>query len=92
MDVGSTPQFVAPTLADLTQKLMARPAWAVMDPLAVDRETFESGLREMADIQRKRGFPVVGANIGKDNFLDRNDGGVAKSIRQRLGLEPVGAK
>lgn len=68
-DVGSTPQYECPILADLTHRMMARPNWAVQDPLAVDRETYEQGLREMVDIQRKRGFPVMGAAIGKDNFL-----------------------
>jgi hypothetical protein len=69
VDIGSTPQFEAPVLADLYRKLVNRPYWAKTDPLAVDQETFKTGLREMADIQRRRGFPVVAANIEKTNFL-----------------------
>ena len=36
MDIGSTPQFDAPVLAELCRRMIERPYWAKTDPLAVD--------------------------------------------------------
>lgn len=70
-DIGSTPQFEAPTLAKLTHRIDARPGWAVKDPLAVDRGTFDKALSEMTEVQKRRGFPVPTTSIDKPNFLLR---------------------
>lgn len=70
-DVGNTPQFEAPTLASLYSQITQRPLWAVEEPLAVDADTFEKALIEMADAQKRRGFPVAAAAITRRNFLLR---------------------
>lgn len=71
VDVGSTPQFEAPTLADLCRRINERPLWAVEDPLSIDPETYEIARNEMVEVQMRRGFPVACADIGRPNFLLR---------------------
>lgn len=70
-DVGSTPQLVAPTLADLSARIDGRPSWAVKEPLAIDRDTFERAETEMFDVQKRRGFPVPRSEMDQPNFLLR---------------------
>lgn len=70
-DIGDTPQFEAPTLAELATKIAERPFWAVEEPLSVDAETFVKAFSEMTEVQRRRGFPVATAAIEQPNFLLR---------------------
>lgn len=68
-DVGSTPQFEAPVLAELCTKLVQRARWAAEEPLAVDAETWQKARDEMVEVQKRRGFTVLGADIKQPNFL-----------------------
>jgi hypothetical protein len=72
LDIGSTPQFEAPTIAGLMRQMAARPEWAKEEPLEVDSVTFEQAKREMEDIQRRQGRTVSAAPwIAARNFLLR---------------------
>jgi hypothetical protein len=71
-DIGTTPQLEAPTLADLTRQIDARPLWQVRNPLQVDADTFDRALIEMRDVQERQGRTVAKAtDIEQDNFLLR---------------------
>lgn len=71
MNVGSAPQFDAPALASLCRRINERPLWAIEEPLLVDPETYGSARDEMAEVQKRRGFPVACAAIDRPNFLLR---------------------
>lgn len=69
-DIGNTPQFEAPILADLMQRIVHRPWWAMKDPLPVDPVTFEKANLEMAEVQERQGRRVIAAAWApKPNFL-----------------------
>jgi hypothetical protein len=71
-DVGNTPQFEAPTLAELARQINDRPLWEVRDkhPLPVDPETYQRGLSEMREVQSRQGRPVAAAGwLKQPNFL-----------------------
>lgn len=71
-DIGNTPQFEAPTLADLARRLRDRPIWQICErkPLSVDPETYERGLTEMRETMERQGRTVNAAPWApKPNFL-----------------------
>jgi hypothetical protein len=69
-DIGNTPQLEAPILADLMQRIAHRPAWAVKDPLPVERETWQKAKDEMTDVQKRQGRNVQTASwAAQPNFL-----------------------
>lgn len=71
-DVGSTPQFEAPTLASLARMHYERPLWMVRDkvPLAVDPETYQRASDEMRKVQERQGRRVLAAAwVDGPNFL-----------------------
>lgn len=73
-DVGNTPQFEAPTLADLCRLINERPLWMLQDrvPLAVDPETYERASIEMREVQARQGRTVLAAAwVEQPNFLLR---------------------
>lgn len=72
LDVGSTPQFEAPTIAALMRQMAMRPPWQAEEPLEVDAVTFEQAKREMTEVQRRQGRSVSAAPwIAARNFLLR---------------------
>lgn len=69
-DIGSTPQFEAPTLADLMHRIRNRPLWAMKDPLPVEPETWQKANSEMTEVQKRQGRGVAAAAwADKPNFL-----------------------
>lgn len=77
-DVGSKPQLEAPTLANLSQRIAARPYFLADQPLEVEAETFNLARQEMKAIQAARGFPLATAAIKRPNFLLRGVPVIAK--------------
>lgn len=73
-DIGSTPQFEAPTIATLCKQIYERPLWMVREcvPLEVDHETWQKAFDEMKEIQERQGRCVVAADwVDRQNFLLR---------------------
>jgi hypothetical protein len=69
-DVGNTPQFEAPILADLMQRIVHRPWWSMKDPLPVDPETWQKANNEMREVQERQGRRVMAAEWAPlPNFL-----------------------
>jgi hypothetical protein len=72
IDVGRTPQFEAPTLADLTRKIYERPLWQTKEavPFPVDPETWQRANTEMREVMKRQGRPVYAADWApRPNFL-----------------------
>lgn len=71
-DIGNTPQFEAPTLAQLARQLHDRPLWQIRErkPLSVDHETYRKAYSEMTEVQERQGRPVMAAAwADQPNFL-----------------------
>lgn len=59
-----------PHLAQVYSLLRRRPAWREKEPLAIERELFQSAKQEMASVARMRGFPLPTApDIEGPNFM-----------------------
>lgn len=69
-DIGSTPQFEVSTLAMIHRQILERPPYMAREPLALDRDTYEKAIEEMASVMNLQGRRLSKADwLKMDNFL-----------------------